>query len=123
MLPVLAEVIARSEGRVATISRDLARWIARVRRAAPDLPLWEAYEIANEYRRASAGAADALPLAALDAYLAFKPWQAEGADRWRWALESGAVSLFRPGVFTRLWRAGAPPAEEVPDAGELGEAR
>jgi len=103
LLPVLAEVIERSGGRVRTIPRDLAKWIVRVRRAAPTLPPWEAYELGVEYQRAAQGVKGALPLAFLDAYLAFQPWTPEGAERWQRALESGSVTPFPPGFFTRLW--------------------
>jgi hypothetical protein len=103
VLPVLAEVIERSQGHIRTLPRDLATWIVRVRRAAPTLPPWDAYELGVEYRRAELGMKGALPMSALDAYLAFRPWEPEGAARWRRALESGSAPVFPPGVFTRLW--------------------
>ncbi len=112
VLPVLAEVIERSEGRVREISRDLAKWIVRVRRAAPTIPLWDAYELAVAYQRSAQGAKGALPLAALDAYLAFRPWEPQGAERWRLALAGGSVPLFPPGFFDRLWKKAGEGEEE-----------
>jgi hypothetical protein len=103
VLPVLAEVIERSRGHIRTFSRDLAEWIVAVRRAAPTLPPWEAYELSVEYLRAERGERGALPMSALDAYLAFHPWDSEeGAERWQRALERGFVPLFPPDFFSGI---------------------
>jgi hypothetical protein len=54
ILPVLAAVLEQPAGDGATISRDIAAWIVRIRTAAPTLPPWHAYGYAILYRAAAA---------------------------------------------------------------------
>ena len=77
VLEVFAEVAARTQGAV-RIRRATAEWLVRVRRAAPSLPLYMSYSIANEYRRATANN-DVKYLRALDTLLAFRPWESPAA--------------------------------------------
>jgi hypothetical protein len=74
VLPVLAEVIERTPRRELTV--DEAEWIVRIRVVAPDLPLWEVYQLASTAR-------DTKGAARVTRYLAFAPWTADGERRLR----------------------------------------
>ena len=76
VLPVLAELLANATLGVSTLSVNEARWIARVRRASPDVPPLAAYHIARTYlaREARGEAASDV-----DAVLALRPWDGTGA--------------------------------------------
>ena len=86
VLPVLQAVITRSAGEhVLTIGE--AGWVARVRRAAPDLPPYAAFELARwYYRRSEIGH----PVSDdMDALLAYAPWRSpEAWKRYQDALEA-----------------------------------
>lgn len=80
VLPVLAELIEASGGRLNIISNAKAEWIVRLRHVADDLPPWTIYELAHVYmlRRERQDSTDDL-----DAFLAFAPWRTpEGAERY-----------------------------------------
>ena len=49
VMPVLEELIEQTEGRAWQLTTDEARWIAAIRRVAPDLDLWQVYLLAREY--------------------------------------------------------------------------
>ncbi len=96
VLPVLREVIDRSEGRVASISTAMAQQIVRIRRQIPDeywpitsLTLWDIYELAVEYLLAEERGLE--PKGA-DAYLAFAPWRGLGEImRYEDAVRKGSI--------------------------------
>jgi hypothetical protein len=80
ILPVLAAIIEKTEERRSYLTQAQARWIVRIRRAAPDLNAWMVYLIALNYM---ALAEHGLPHNRLDAYLAFAPWRSQ-ENRWRY---------------------------------------
>lgn len=69
VLPVLGAVIEETEGRTTQLSRDMTEWIIRIRRAAPDLPPWNAYLFARRYLSAPQ------QTETLDQLLALAPWR------------------------------------------------
>jgi hypothetical protein len=72
VLPVLGEAILQSKGHWRRFGVELARWIIKVRRAAPDIPpLWALY-VAEAYR-ANEQLDEALE--SLDQMLALAPWR------------------------------------------------
>lgn len=58
VLPVLAAVVRRSDGRLGHFTEETAAWIARIRRVAPRLPLYESYRWAVRYQTAIAAGRD-----------------------------------------------------------------
>ncbi len=72
VLPVLAEVITRTEGRRQRLSKAEAERIAQLRRAAPDMSPWRAYFLARLYLRAGS---DAGLRQHLDAVVGFATWR------------------------------------------------
>lgn len=89
VLETLAAVIEFTEGRVTHLTRAQATWIARIRRAAPDLALWRVYLVAMMYQKEEEKNADA---SGLDAYLAFAPWRSrEDALRYQKAFQAGYI--------------------------------
>jgi hypothetical protein len=76
VMPVLAAIAERAEGRVPTLSRGLAHLISCVRAAAPGLDAWMVYEVALAYWRRGDG-----PTEDLDLMLAFRPWRLPTAYR------------------------------------------
>ena len=92
VLPVLAAIIEKTEERRSHVTQDQAKWIVRIRRAAPDLNAWMVYLIALNYM---ACAEHGVPHNHLDAYLAFAPWRSQ-VDRWRYnkATEKDLVRMF-----------------------------
>lgn len=82
VLPVLAEKIRQTRGHQTTLESGEARWIARIRRAAPDVPLALAAQLALR-----AGRGD---VSAVLSVLAFAPWRDdEHARRYTEAVLSG----------------------------------
>lgn len=79
VLPVLAAVFEKTEGRRMHISVGEAEWIVRLMTAAPDLPPWEAYQLTRAYIRASETESST---DLLDRWFAFAPWR-DNAERWR----------------------------------------
>jgi hypothetical protein len=71
VMPVLAEVAHRTEGRVAQLTRRQAKLICRVRAAAPTLAPWFVYRVALAYQRREA---EEKPTEDLDLMLAYEPW-------------------------------------------------
>jgi hypothetical protein len=77
VLDTLAAVVERTEGRVASLSRDLATWVVRIRHAAPSIPPWDSYVMATLFQNAtSQGWATEF----LELTLAFRPWESEAAN-------------------------------------------
>ncbi len=74
VLPVLAEAIEWSGGHSRRFSKAVARWIVKVRVAAPDLPVSWALNVAEAYRAAEERS-DGEELESLDQMLAFAPWR------------------------------------------------
>jgi len=85
VMPVLAALAGHTGGLVSSVSRDEARWIARVREAAPDMPPFFAWQAAVCYQQRAAEKADTEDL---DLLLGFAPWKSgEAMDTlWKWAL-------------------------------------
>jgi hypothetical protein len=79
MLSMFTEMIDDSAGSYPRISRDLAHWMIRIRRAAePSLPAGNVAYFATLYlRRQRSGE----PTDDLDAFLAFAPWRSAQATR------------------------------------------
>jgi hypothetical protein len=73
VLPVLAAVIERTEGRRTFLTTAEAAMVARVSEAAPDLPPWQTYQLAHRYIDAGSATED------LDQLLAFAPWRDQAA--------------------------------------------
>lgn len=99
VLEVLPELVWRTQGRVRHITRDRAKWIVRIRRAAPSISPWAAYQLAMEYQRranSNEGTVD------LDLYLAFGPWENQEREQlWRRAVGAGYVRARN--VIGRSW--------------------
>ena len=72
VMPVIVAVCEHTHGARTHIDAAAGAWVATLRAASPDLPLWGAYRLAAEYaRRAAAGE----PADDLDAALALAPWR------------------------------------------------
>ena len=78
VLPVLAHLIESSEGRT-TLTKHRGEWIARIRRAAPDIPEWQALALSSEYLRAFGPRGDEDLARAADVFLAYAPWRNDQA--------------------------------------------
>ena len=91
VLPVLATLIEKMEGRRSYVTQAEAQWIVRIRRATPDLDLWTVYTLALAYMvRVEGGTKDHL-----DAFLAFAPWRSEDDHRrYNKATEKGLMHLY-----------------------------
>lgn len=89
ILDTLEAVIRETEGRVGTISREVAEALMRLSRAAPDLEPRQRWVLANRYverRERDETTED------LDALLAFTPWRSdEHDDKYIQALTSGWI--------------------------------
>lgn len=68
VMPVVAAVIEKSAGRVREISKAEAALVARIVRAAPDVPPWTAYRLARRILADPDAAGD------VQIELALKPW-------------------------------------------------
>ena len=95
VLPVLAAVLEKTEGRTQQLTREEAAQVARVCRAAPDIPPWEAYGLA---RAAVVAKWTKASTEGLDHYLALAPWRDDG-ERYARAFLSGRIGSYR---FTEL---------------------
>ncbi len=72
VLPVLAELIRHTQGRVSRLPQEIAEWIVRLRRAAPDMPVSWSLEVAftcSDHARRDE------PLDGITEMLAFAPWR------------------------------------------------
>ncbi|MSQ35933.1 MAG: hypothetical protein EXR63_02140 [Dehalococcoidia bacterium] len=77
VMPVIVAVCEHTHGARTHIDAAAGAWVATLRAASPDLPLWGAYRLAAEYaRRAAAGE----PADDLDAALALAPWRDPALD-------------------------------------------
>jgi hypothetical protein len=74
VLPVLARVTTESGGRRTSVTRDEARYISRIRQAAPELDLWRVWRLA---RRCSSARAANRSTPEVDAFLAYAPWRGD----------------------------------------------
>jgi len=72
VLPVLAAAIEWSKGTVARFSKGEARWIVKVRKAAPDIPPVWAFQVAFSYWWQKCRDE---PTENLDQMLAYAPWR------------------------------------------------
>ena len=71
LLPVVAE-LAQQQHRLPSLTARQAHWVLRVRRAAPDLPVWPAFNYALEYIRCEN---DQRPDHHVTAALAYRVWE------------------------------------------------
>jgi hypothetical protein len=83
VLPVIGIVIEQTAGKVMSFTKGEAAAIWRIRAAAPDIDLWDAYRLARQFL-AAPGDTDPLLW-----YLTFAPWRDNGtritnAYRHRW---------------------------------------
>ena len=79
IVPVVAAVIERSEGRVRNVSKREAAIVARILRAAPKVPPWDAYRLARRV------VADPDVERDVTEYLGFEPWTDDGRARYEHA--------------------------------------
>lgn len=87
IMPVLAEVIERTEGKRKHLTRSEAAWVARVRTISPTLDMWNSYMLAVAYVRTTELKAST---ESLDVLLAYAPWQGKGnSERYVQAVEDG----------------------------------
>lgn len=95
VLDARRELIRYSERRVRRFTRGEARWVAKMRRVAPDLPPDIAWLVAVVYRRFYSSVTDRGEdeiIEGLDHYLAFAPWRDEDHFReYKNAVEQGWI--------------------------------
>jgi hypothetical protein len=112
ILDTLAAVIEHTAGRVLSLTRSEAAWVARIYHAAPELhPLWR-WRLARLYRLREAHHES---VADLDAMLAFAPWREGAKQRYDKAVRAGWVA-FPPRVASG---AEATPAADLIDVDAL----
>lgn len=94
VMPVLGELIRREEVEQTHITRAEADWIVRIRRAAPDMPLFATYRFARFYLALEdSDRADGLAVGDLDAVMALRPWSDEAwTERGKALLDAGRLS-------------------------------
>jgi hypothetical protein len=110
VLPVLARVLEKTQGRTRHLSVAEAEWIVRLSSAAPDLPPWVAFWLARAYLHAAEVAGDT---DLLDRWVAFTPWRNKG-ERWRkWLPDEPAIVAALAEFEARRASKGPP----LPDAG------
>ena len=95
VLPVLSELMERTQGHLPRVTKDLAGWIARLARAAPDMPVAWSLEVAFtcwdlERREKS--------LDGITEMLAFAPWRS-GKEKERYVKR---MIKWHPGWFDVL---------------------
>jgi hypothetical protein len=92
ILRVLEAVIARTDGHRAYVTGAEAEWIARLSHALQDPPEpqhWSLFVLAHAYANAEV---DKAGTAALDAWVAFRPWHnKEAYDRYERCVREGLV--------------------------------
>jgi hypothetical protein len=115
ILPVLAAVAEHSAGRTTTVTMREAEWIVRVLTAAPDVPPFDAYQLARQYMRFQDRGVDTEPL---DAVLALAPWRDDAERYWRVVDAShGAVGWRDPFGVSIVVRPRRPAASDNQEAG------
>lgn len=77
VLSVIGELIARSAGTIHGVTGRTADWLVAIRLAAPDIPLWGAWDLAMRYRRCELREAST---ERLDFVLAVAPWRMGGDE-------------------------------------------
>jgi len=87
VLPVLADVIEVTKGRRRTLTVQEADWVARIRRAIPNLPGWEAYQLARLFMAGG----DIRPLEDFMAFIASKADPEWGYGHYKSAVTQGWV--------------------------------
>jgi hypothetical protein len=113
VLPILAEVIKRSEGRTTTVTQAEAGAIVRVQAVAPSLDPHTVYFLAAIYVSRTAHAQST---ADLDLYLGFQPWLShERLVDYEDALARSGVIPWHP-IILAAWSGGG-----IPDAEQLAE--
>lgn len=89
VVPVLAAVVEQTRGQRTQITNAEAAWVARIRRAAVDLPLDAAYRLARVYMSREAHGETTTDL---DLFLSWGAWRdQETADRYFAAVNDGWV--------------------------------
>ena len=107
---VLAAVIEKSSGRRDHITIEEAKWVIRIRLAAPDLDPWDGWIIARTYMRRQQQEKSATDL---DHFLSFVPWRSEEmSQRYREAVRQAWVAP-PPTSFESLVRGGIGPGPYV----------
>lgn len=97
VLDLLAVLTRVSEGRT-TLSRAMAEWALKVRKAAPSLPIYRTYEFAMEYRRQMEQRESTRDL---DLFLALTPWEStDDADAYENLLHLGVM---QPPLYLGRW--------------------
>lgn len=98
VLPVLADLIRNSDGVVTGFGLETGRWIAKLRRAVPDIPAGEALHLAIYYQMAAKAER---PTYNLDIYLALQLWRSpkERMDAFRrgWLPSNWQTAIGRKG--------------------------
>jgi hypothetical protein len=79
VFPVLAELISQTNGRVRSLTKARAEWIARIRRSAPDIPAWQALQLSSTYLSAYAPGGREDDAHSADIFLAYAPWKDDEA--------------------------------------------
>lgn len=110
VLPVLAAVVARTQGQRNYVTRGEAEWLAKLRGAYPDLDPWQAYRLARLYM-ARVERRDAT--LDLDLYLALAPWRrGETEAQYRRLLADGVIPAPPASVIaSEVVTVGVPPQE------------
>ena len=113
-LEVLAQVYDRTDGRV-WLTKDLATWVIRLRRATPDMPASWAYVLAWQYV-AEASKQQDQENRLLDVVVALKPWAIRGG-----VAGEAAVGFDGDRAIIRWWDNNSSPAlrQLVPFIDEL----
>jgi hypothetical protein len=96
IMPALREKIEHSFGRERRLTVDEARWLARIRTAAPNIPIASAFVRARAMTWVNAGD-EGEAEESLQAFLAYEPWT-DGAKAYIDAFERGWIKtlLFDP---------------------------
>jgi hypothetical protein len=94
ILPILAEILLQTQGRVHSLTKTLAKWVLNVRKAAPDAPAYRVWQLALIYMNSEAkGLSDTSDL---DNYIAFAPWKSRNhLDHYLQAIEMGWIKKWR----------------------------
>ena len=90
MLPLLADLVEATKGRVRSLTNAEAAVLTRLGRAVPDMPVVTMYR----WSRAFIAARDHEPTEALIHYLAFTPWRDRG-ERYLAAFRRGWIGGLR----------------------------
>jgi hypothetical protein len=92
VLDVVAEAIDTTDGRLRWLSAAEAGWVAKIRRAYPDLDMDRAYGLARMASAAESGLGF-YHLEGVARYLAYRPWR-DGAERYVNAFVAGRITEY-----------------------------